>query len=55
MSEQECEEVMDGAPPEDQDEEKKEAEPLLVKRHAKFFERVLNILPGSLSKLDSNR
>lgn len=30
-------------------------EPLLFKRHVKYFERVLNCLPCSLSKLDSNR
>ena len=35
--------------------EQVEIEPLLVKRHAKYFERVLNILPGALSNLDSNR
>ena len=33
----------------------REIHPLLVKRHAKYFERVLTILPGSLSNLDSNR
>lgn len=30
-------------------------EPLLFKRHIKYFERVLNCLPCSLAKLDSNR
>lgn len=33
----------------------KEIHPLLAKMHAKYFVRVLNILPGALSKLDSNR
>lgn len=30
-------------------------EPIQFKRHAKYFERVLNCLPTSLAKMDSNR
>lgn len=48
------------APEEDQNAGSGEAqepkrEVLQVKRHAKYFVRVLNVLPNAVSNLDSNR
>ena len=36
-------------------EEKHQRHPLLVKRHIQYFKRVLGVLPGSMSSLDTNR
>ncbi len=54
--EPEIEETEDGSLPEEERLKKQsKIHPLLVKMHAKYFERVLNILPGRMSSLDSNR
>lgn len=38
-----------------QEAKEERKDPVFFKRHIKYFERVLNCLPCSLSKLDSNR
>lgn len=56
MAEEERCSAGDGAAVEvEQELQEKRKKPLLVKRHIKYFERVLNCLPCSLAKLDSNR
>ena len=49
------EKTEDEGTPEKDKAKQEQIHPLLVQRHAKYFERVLNILPGTLSSLDSNR
>lgn len=56
MADPQAEEKCSGDVGETEQEVKEEIrEPILFKRHIKYFERVLNCLPCSLSKLDSNR
>lgn len=47
--------VAQGQGGEEQDSKKDKEEPVLLKRHVKYFGRVLDVLPCSLSSLDSNR
>lgn len=39
----------------DAEEKSGEGSPLLVKRHVKYFQRILNVLPQAVASMDTSR